>query len=137
MNMFPRRGATAIEFALTLPLFVGLVAAIFEYGWMFYMRSTVIHAVRDGCRAGAVIPWNESPSPNEVAQARMTDFLAGYSIDCRGDTERCGIAITSEGESPYETMNCELTIAYEPMIGVLPVPERLGAGSVVMYEIQQ
>ena len=67
----------------------------------------------------------------------MTDFLAGYSIDCRGESERCGIAVTSEGESPYETMNCELTIAYEPMIGVLPVPERLGAGSVVMYEIQQ
>ena len=132
-----RHGATALEFALTLPLFVALVAAIMEYSWMFYMRSTVIHAVRDGCRAGAVIPWNESPSPNEVAQQRMTSFLAGYSIDCRGDSERCGITVTSEGESPYETMNCALSIAYEPLLGLLPAPTKLGAGSVVMYEIQQ
>ena len=132
-----RHGATAIEFALTLPLFVALVAAIMEYGWMFYVRSTVIHAVRDGCRAGAVIPWSESPSPTEVAEQRMTSFLAGYSIDCRGDSERCGISVGSEGESPYETMTCELTIAYEPLLGLLPAPAQLGAGSVVMYEIQQ
>ena len=137
MNRSPRRGAHAIEFALTIPLFVALVAAIFEFGWMFFMRSTVIHAVRDGCRAGAVIPFGESPSPSEVAQARMTDFLGGYSIDCRGAEERCGISITTSGESPYETMDCSLDIAYEPIIGLIPHPDRLGARSVVMYEIQQ
>ena len=137
MNRSPRRGANAIEFALTIPLFVALVAAIFEFGWMFFMRSTVIHAVRDGCRAGAVIPFGESPSPSEVAQARMTDFLGGYSIDCRGAEERCGISITTSGESPYETMDCSLDIAYEPIIGLIPHPDRLGARSVVMYEIQQ
>ena len=64
-----RRGSNAIEFALTVPLFVAMVTAIIEFGWMFFMRSTVIHAVRDGCRAGAVIPFGEVPSPTEVAQA--------------------------------------------------------------------
>ena len=99
MNPTERTGSAAIEFALTLPLFVLLVTAIFEFGWMFFMRSTVIHAVRDGCRAGAVIPPGESPSASEVAQGQMTAFMAGYSIDCRGDTTRCGITISTEGES--------------------------------------
>ena len=132
-----RRGSNAIEFALTVPLFVALVTAIMEFGWMFFVRSTVIHAVRDGCRAGAVIPFGEVPSPTEVAQARMTEFLGGYSIDCRGSEDRCGITVTTTGESPYETMDCTLNIAYEPIIGLIPHPDRLGARSVVMFEIQR
>ena len=137
MSRNPRRGANAIEFALTVPLFVALVAAIFEFGWMFFMRSTVIHAVRDGCRAGAVVPRDEVPSPAEVAQTKMTEFLGGYSIDCRGAEERCGITVTTSGVYPYETMNCSLDIAYAPIIGLIPHPDRLGAKSVIMFEIQQ
>jgi hypothetical protein len=136
MSRTPRTGSAAIEFALTLPLFVLLVTAIFEFGWMFFMRSTVIHAVRNGCRAGAVIPPGESPSAAEVAQGQMTAFMAGYSVDCRGDTARCGITISTEGESPYQTMACTLAIAYEPIIGLIPAPENLSARSVVMFEIQ-
>jgi hypothetical protein len=34
-------------------------------------------------------------------------------------------------------MNCSLTIAYEPIIGLVPHPDRLGANSVIMFEIQQ
>ncbi len=132
-----RRGANAIEFALTLPVFVALVMAIFEFSWMFFMRSTVIHAVRDGCRAGAVIPQTDVPSPESVATSRMSDFMLGYDIDCRGDSDRCGISITTTGESPYQTMECQLTIAYEPLVGMVPHPEMLGARSVVMYEVQQ
>ena len=137
MTRRTRRGANAIEFALTVPLFVLIVTAIMEFGWMFFVRSTVIHAVRDGCRAGAVIPYGDVPSPTEVAQQRMTDFLGGYSIDCRGSEERCGISVTTAGNTPYETMNCSLDIAYEPLIGMIPAPDRLGARSVVMFEIQR
>ena len=132
-----RTGSNAIEFALTVPLFVLIVTAIMEFGWMFFVRSTVIHAVRDGCRAGAVIPFGEVPSPSDVAQERMMDFLGGYSIDCRGSEERCGISVTTSGASPYETMNCSLDIAYQPLVGMIPAPDRLGARSVVMYEIQR
>ena len=135
--MQTRRGANAIEFALTLPVFVALILAVFEFGWMFFMRSTVIHAVRDGCRAGAVIPQLDSPSPQSVATERMTDFLAGVAIDCRAASDRCGIAITTTGESPYQTMDCALSISYEPLVGMIPHPETLAARSVVMYEVQQ
>jgi Flp pilus assembly protein TadG len=132
-----RRGANAIEFAITLPVFVALVLAVFEFGWMFFMRSTVIHAVRDGCRAGAVIPQTDVPSPQSVATNRMSDFLAGYSVDCRTSSDRCGISITTSGESPYQTMDCSLSIAYEPLVGMIPHPDHLAARSVVMYEVQQ
>ncbi len=137
MIQHPRRGANAIEFALTLPIFVAILLAIFEFSWMFFMRSTIIHAVRDGCRAGAVIPQSDVPSPEAVATSRMSDFLAGYDIDCRGSTERCGVDIISTGESPYETMDCTLSVVYEPIVGLIPHPESLGARSVVMYEMQR
>jgi hypothetical protein len=132
-----RRGANAIEFALTLPVFIAIIMAIFEFGWMFFMRSTIIHAVRDGCRAGAVIPPGDAPSPEAVATARMTDFLAGYDIECRGSAERCGVDIEPTGESPFQTMDCTLTVVYEPLVGLIPTPDHLSARSVVMYEIQR
>jgi hypothetical protein len=67
----------------------------------------------------------------------MTDFLAGYDIDCRGATERCGVDNEPTGESPFQTMDCTLTVAYEPLVGLIPTPDHLSARSVVMYEIQR
>ncbi len=34
-------------------------------------------------------------------------------------------------------MDCQLSVAYEPLVGMVPHPETLGARSVVMYEVQR
>ena len=51
-----RRGASALEFALTLPVVVAVLAGILEYGWYLFQLSNVVHALRDGTRIGVTVP---------------------------------------------------------------------------------
>jgi len=48
------RGATAVEFALVLPLFVLLLFGIIDFGWYFFVQHTVQFATREGTRLALV-----------------------------------------------------------------------------------
>ena len=48
-------GATAVEFALVLPIFLILVFAIIEFGAIFYDKAVITNASREAARAGVVL----------------------------------------------------------------------------------
>lgn len=48
------RGASAVEFALVLPIFALLMFAIIDFGWYFYTEHTLQFAVREGTRLALV-----------------------------------------------------------------------------------
>jgi Flp pilus assembly protein TadG len=48
------RGAAAVEFALVATLLFSLLAAIADFGYLFYVNLTMQHAVREGARVGVV-----------------------------------------------------------------------------------
>ena len=48
------RGASAVEFALVLPLFCMLLFGIVQYGLFFWSAQSAANAARDGARRGAV-----------------------------------------------------------------------------------
>jgi Flp pilus assembly protein TadG len=50
-----RRGATAVEFALTAPVFILFLMAAFEFGWLNVVRHTADNAAYEAARA-AVVP---------------------------------------------------------------------------------
>ena len=47
-----QKGATAVEFAIVLPLLLILVFGIIEFGVMFYDKAVITNASREGARAG-------------------------------------------------------------------------------------
>jgi Flp pilus assembly protein TadG len=49
-----RRGATAVEFALTAPVFFLFLLAAFEFGWMNVLRHTADNAAYEAARAAMV-----------------------------------------------------------------------------------
>jgi Flp pilus assembly protein TadG len=49
-----RRGATAVEFALTAPIFFLFLLAAFEFGWMNVIRHTADNAAYEAARAAMV-----------------------------------------------------------------------------------
>lgn len=49
------RGATLVEFAIILPIFVALLFGIIEFGLAFYSRTVVDDATQAGGRVGAAI----------------------------------------------------------------------------------
>ena len=142
-----RRGNTAIEFALILPVFVTILSGIFEFGWMFFTRSTVVNAARLGCRAGAVVPPDDVPGPQSVAEDAMIEYLQAYNIDCSaGSATVCDIEVTitevdtttlgtCDGTWELDTLSCKLEVQYEPIIGLIPLPNQISAGSILLLEL--
>jgi Flp pilus assembly protein TadG len=80
VNTSPRgwrdaRGAELIEFAMVLPLFLLLTAAIFDFGMMFRTYEAVTNAAREGARVG-VLPAYQ---PADV-QARIDTYIAAAGL---------------------------------------------------------
>ncbi|HJQ80270.1 MAG TPA: TadE family protein [Lacipirellulaceae bacterium] len=53
-NRTSRRGATAVEFALTAPVFFLLLLAAFEFGWLNVIRHTADNAAYEAARTAMV-----------------------------------------------------------------------------------
>lgn len=49
-----KRGSSAVEFALALPVFIILVIGIVEFGWYFFVQHTLQFATREGLRLALV-----------------------------------------------------------------------------------
>lgn len=68
-----RRGATAVEFAITAPLFVLFLLTAFEFGWMNVIRHTADNAAYEAARM-AIVPG--ATSAEAIAEAnRLLDIV--------------------------------------------------------------
>lgn len=54
-NLVQRHGVTAVEFALTAPVFLLVLMAIFEFGWQNVIRHTADNAAYEATRV-AIVP---------------------------------------------------------------------------------
>jgi hypothetical protein len=135
-----RRGSNSIEFALLLPVFVGVIAFSFEYSYYFFMRASAMNAVRNGCRTGAVIPPESAHSPSNTAESAIKDSMSHmsfFSIDCNAaDDDRCDISVSEDGDIPSQTLTCSMAMSYPSLTGLIPVPSSVEARSVQLLEIQ-
>lgn len=77
------KGASAVEFALVLPIFVMLVFGIFQFGIAFNNWIAITHAAREGARLAAVGQYTEQKvrdSAPSVAIQSITVSGQGGSI---------------------------------------------------------
>lgn len=114
-----RRGANAIEFALTLPLFLFILFGLIEYGYLFAMQAGLDSAVALSCRTGAMVdPDNGSPVTDAEA-----DFSKRGAIFCDGGGA-CSYAASDLQEGAYavpnRTLKCEGTRTMTELTGLLP-----------------
>jgi Flp pilus assembly protein TadG len=66
-----RRGATLVEFALTVPIFLLFLMAAFEFGWMNVLRHTADNAAYEAART-AMVPGATAAE----AVAKATNLLS-------------------------------------------------------------
>jgi Flp pilus assembly protein TadG len=127
-----QRGTAVVEFALVLPLFAALLFGVIEYGWVFYQRFNIAASVRDGLRQGVTVSQHANPDPQSVAVTRAQADLLAAGIDPNTvtlDTQYLGIA-------PTKTMTVTATMAYQPLIGLIPTPHNLQYTMTMMLELQ-
>jgi Flp pilus assembly protein TadG len=72
------RGAAAVEFAVILPVLFLLVFGVMEWGYYFFVETTVLNAAREGARAGSV-------ATSDIAEARaraaVATAISGGALD--------------------------------------------------------
>ena len=129
-----RRGASAIEFALTLPVMITIFSVIVEYGWYFFQQSATLGAVRDGVRYGVTIDPS-SGDPDIEAISRSRTVLEGYGISCPTEGTACVVnaVINVDG---WDSMTVDITREYTPLLGLIPTPTTVGAQMTMLLEIQ-
>jgi Flp pilus assembly protein TadG len=86
-----RRGQSALEFALVLPVFMLLVAGTIEFGRAFFAYGQLLQAVQEGTRYGAVLGNARSDSGiiarvQQVAPGGTSDTVTVSATVSTGDT---------------------------------------------------
>ncbi len=114
-----RRGATAVEFALTLPILVVILGGIIEYGWYIQSLTSVVHAAREGARYGVTFDVDEDPETEAEAHARSA--LAGLGIDCDGAAV-CTISANTDTSGSVGVLVLDITVQYDAIAGMVPTP---------------
>ncbi|NLG50922.1 MAG: pilus assembly protein [Chloroflexi bacterium] len=70
------RGATLVEYALVLLVFLTLVFGIMEFGRVIFLYSALTNAAREGARYGIVPPHNAA-----AAAARAQEYARDAGLD--------------------------------------------------------
>lgn len=140
-----RRGASAIEFALTLPLLAFFLMAVIEYGWYFWQLIAMTNAVRDALRVAVVFPVDGTSSdpyfePVTEAETRVAELLTNFGIDpATGGSTDCKIEAVpnSAGGAGTWTITLRACLEYESLtLELVPVPETITAEMTMLLEDQ-
>jgi Flp pilus assembly protein TadG len=94
-----RWGATVVEFALTLPIFILFLFAAFEFGWMNVLRHTADNAAYEAARC-AMVPGGTAAE----AKARATSLLK--IVGARG-------AVVTVNPSTLTSSSTEVTVSID------------------------
>ena len=127
-NRRRRIGASALEFALLFPVVMVMLAAIVDYGWYLSRAELVVQAAREGARAGAMTDYDASPEL--AATERAKSALAELGVVSSDPS----ITTKLVGTSPDMLVRVDISMPYEPLMGLLPVPKRVEASNTMRLE---
>jgi Flp pilus assembly protein TadG len=123
------KGASAVEFALVLPVLLLILFGIIEYGWVLTYQIVLTNAVSQGARAG-VRAEDEAEAQGYAKQAVREAF---WIQDLKEDAVETSI---SEDEEPKRIEVRVPGIHYKPLTGFLPsalIPEKIAAKAVMVF----
>lgn len=122
-----RRGASAIETALILPVLLTLFGGTVDTAWYLYQRNALVDAAQAAARAGAVTGTQAefAADASTAAAAR----LAAEGVD------PSQVTVTAEQSTGSTTMiTVTLTLPFSPVVGLVPLPDSLSAAASAHYE---
>jgi Flp pilus assembly protein TadG len=117
-----RRGQSAVEFALILPVFLLLVAGTIEFGRSFFAYGQLLQAVQGGVRYGAVLgnATNDAAIISRVRQVSpggAADTVTVSSTVSPSDNTAVAAANRQRGN----VLLVSATNAYSPAIPFFPL----------------
>jgi Flp pilus assembly protein TadG len=114
-----RRGVTAIEAALILPVLFLMLFGVFDWSWYLFHWLTVNRASHACVRIAAGLATAEDPLGAATTAAR--DWLDAYVLD--GSAAQVDVSLAGD------VLTCQVTVPFEPLVGLVPAPEQLVAAA--------
>lgn len=119
-----RRGASAVEFALIMPVLIALVMGLVDYGWFFTVQGQTMSALSSSMNAGAHL--NPTESDGDGRCDSCVETAAGHAAIA---LQNLGHRVTSADLTPQiERISgtCALTLTvhldHQSIVGLVPVP---------------
>lgn len=109
------RGATAVEFALVLPILLLLVLGIIEFGRAFHVQTTLSNAARDGVRVMAL--------QDNATAARSTAKASAPTLNLTNAMIRVSPTSCSTSGSTPGTASVTITYPLSLVSGFLPIDD--------------
>lgn len=120
-----RRGSEVIEFAMVMPVMIGLLFGAMDYGLYFFERLQVTNALQSSARSGALV----KPSDDELDSGGCAECVATVANNAREKVREIG-ATPRSAISPVLTrvegiciLDIAATFDHHPVIGFVGVPE--------------
>jgi len=116
---FDQKGATAVEFAIILPVLVMLLFGIIEFGIILYDKAMITNASREGARAGIVFVSDETPTEfNRKISNAVDKYCSGHLITFGEDSTTHDII--AQTTKPGSGDDLTVTVTYQYNYLVLP-----------------
>jgi Flp pilus assembly protein TadG len=120
-----QKGASAVEFALILPLLILVIFGIIEFGLLLYNQQVITNASREAARAGIVVGLDRSGNEHEtVSQNTATNYCSNHLVTFSNNPSPLSIS-TSGGAVSGDDLTVMVTYIYDffifSNIGIGPV----------------
>lgn len=103
-----RRGATAAEFALSIPVAILIIVAFIQLGILFFANAGLQNALGEGAREATLWPRRDEAQ----IRARITDSSFGLDPDLLAAPV---LVYGTEGDQDF----VEITVSYAPTLNFL------------------
>jgi hypothetical protein len=129
-----RRGANAVEFALTIPYFLLITFIMIDWGWYFGVRAAMEALVSVGCRNAALTDpmLVDVPAVTQDALGEMLNAIPGATCGAG-----CIIEVAEVGEVPGRSLLCKASLPYTPLTNFGIAPSHLATATIMRYEWQR
>jgi hypothetical protein len=138
-----KRGANAIEFALTLPVFLAVFMGAMDWGWYFFLRSQAMNATMIGCEAAARVHPDAAKSPVSVAEDEMNRRFKQLGWECSSLGSTCDYTIDAglrmgTAVGAHKTVYCDSVLPYTSLVGrFVFVPKTIDVQAEMRMEFQK
>ncbi len=126
-NSRARRGANAVEFALLMPIAMGMAMGVFDYSWYFFQESLIMGGLREATRTASMQLADAEDAPGScspcvaMAETRALEELDALGVELDSDD----LGAHMEAIAGTCAVVVEPTIPFTPLFGflneVLPV----------------
>jgi Flp pilus assembly protein TadG len=120
-----RAGATTLELAFTLPMFLTLTVGSIEFGRAFMVQQMVTNAAREGARHGVV-----AGTTADQVKTKVIDYLAAGRIQVFPDDITVTPATLSSATKSGQQVQVHIRVPYGNVTW-MPVPWFLGQATLV------